>query len=102
MRSLLLILALLLAVGVVGSWVATGADMGWSKTEVAVMKVDPVTEIEFPDWQKRLVLGVDFLVFGMLISFVLALSAFLLPKFFRTKAAAIQSNTKPTTPTNEP
>lgn len=102
MRTVFLVIALLLAVVVIGAWVFTGADMGWSKTEVAVMKVDPVTEIEFPDWEKRLVLGVDFLVLGLIVSVVLALAAFILPNFFRTKAAAIQSNTKSTTPTNEP
>lgn len=42
-------------------WLFGGPNLGWTKTTVAVMKKDPVTEIEYQEWQKNFVPGVDFL-----------------------------------------
>lgn len=61
----LLVLAVLGLVAVGGAWVATGAHWGWTATQVKVMRVDPVTELEYPEWEKKLVLGVDFLGAGV-------------------------------------
>ncbi|MGE3311442.1 MAG: hypothetical protein AB7O66_15855, partial [Limisphaerales bacterium] len=38
-----------------------GPNLGWTKTSVAVSRVDPVTELEFVEWQKNFVPGLDFL-----------------------------------------
>jgi hypothetical protein len=61
MKKALKILALLIALGAVVTWVATGANRGWTKTEVAVKTLDPVTEIEGISYQKKFQPGVDFL-----------------------------------------
>ncbi|MGE4182456.1 MAG: hypothetical protein AB7J34_21730 [Limisphaerales bacterium] len=47
-------------VGVV-FWLFGGPNLGWTKTSVAVSRVDPVTELEFVEWQKNFVPGLDFL-----------------------------------------
>ena len=51
-----------LAVALVGTvfWFFGGPNLGWTKTRVPVAKLDPVTEIEFTEWEKRFVPGVDF------------------------------------------
>lgn len=64
--KILIVLGILLLVATPVIWGAKGASKGWSATQVLVMKIDPVTEMEIPDWQPRLVLGVDFLGAGVL------------------------------------
>ena len=61
MKRTLKILALLVALAAVVTWAATGANRGWTKTEVAVKTLDPVTEIEGISYQKKFQPGVDFL-----------------------------------------
>jgi len=80
MKRLLAILSIICALGVIGAWAATGADLGWSKTQVQVMEVDPVTELEFPVWRDQVVFGVDFLAAGLIGSFILGGIAFFIPK----------------------
>jgi hypothetical protein len=51
-------------------WGLKGASRGWSATRVMTIHIDPVTEMEFPKWENRLVLGIDFLgagIFGGLL-----------------------------------
>lgn len=52
-----------LGIALVGAvfWLFGGPHLGWTKTQVAVARKDPVTEIEFVEWQKNFVPGVDFL-----------------------------------------
>lgn len=61
MRRTLRLLALALAVIGVGSWAATGASPGWTKTSVPVRTLDEITGIEAITYQDRFVPGVDFL-----------------------------------------
>lgn len=42
-------------------WFFGGPNMGWTKTQTPLTKVDPVTEIEYVEWQANFVPGVDFL-----------------------------------------
>jgi len=79
MKNVLFILALLCALAVVGAWWATGADTGWTKTQVAVMEIDPVTGLEFPEWENRLILGIEFLVLGLIGSVVIGIIGVFLP-----------------------
>lgn len=82
MRTALIIriFALLLAIGVIAFWAASGADRGWTKTTVPVQKLDPITEIEFVEYEKRFVPGVDFLIAGIGASIFLFGTSFLFRK----------------------
>ena len=42
-------------------WFFGGPNLGWTKTQVPVVLKDPVTEIEYTEWRKNFVPGVDFL-----------------------------------------
>lgn len=65
MRRILRIIALLVVVGTLGIWVATGAHRGWTKTSVTVVEVEPVTGIENPVQKKQFVMGVELLAAGL-------------------------------------
>lgn len=65
MSRFLYILAVLTAIAVIATWVALGSNKGWTKTLIATSKTDPVTEIEFTEYQKAFVPGVDFLGAGL-------------------------------------
>lgn len=71
MKIGLRVLAAICAVCVVLVWVGMGANRGWTKTSTAIPKVDPVTEIEFVEYEEGFTPGVDFLVAGLIGSFVL-------------------------------
>jgi hypothetical protein len=47
-------------------WLATGAHTGWTKTRVTTMRIDPITELEYPEIEKKFVAGVDVLGAGTL------------------------------------
>jgi len=61
MRTALRLAAL--TVGLVGGvfWVFGGPHLGWTRTSVPETKQDPVTEIEYVEWRKTFVPGLDFL-----------------------------------------
>ncbi len=61
------LLALGLAVVGTAFWLFGGPNLGWTKNRVAVTKVDAVTELEFIEWQKSFVPGVDFLCGTLLL-----------------------------------
>jgi len=42
-------------------WFFGGPHLGWTKTSIEVWKVDPVTEIKFPEIRKKFIPGIDFL-----------------------------------------
>ena len=72
-------LALLVTLGGLGVWFATGAHRGWSQTLVPTMVVDEVTGLEAPVYEERFVAGVDFLGAALLGAGALAGSSL----FFR-------------------
>jgi hypothetical protein len=80
-KQMLRIVAAMLVVAAFGSWLATGANRGWTKTSVPVKRTDEVTGIAVDDYQKRFVPGIDFLGAALLGSGILAGASFL----FRTK-----------------
>jgi hypothetical protein len=61
MKKILQLLAVfvLLAAGI--TWLATGANRGWTKTSVMVKMMDPVTGIDGISYEKKFLPGVDFL-----------------------------------------
>lgn len=61
MKRTLQILALLVVLAAGATWLATGANRGWTKTSVAVKTLDEVTGIEGITYQKKFLPGVDFL-----------------------------------------
>ena len=61
MKKTLQILALLVVLGAAGTWLATGANRGWTKTSVPVKTLDEVTGIEGITYQEKFLPGVDFL-----------------------------------------
>lgn len=83
MKIGLRLLALIFALCVILAWYGLGANRGWTKTALAIKKVDPVTEIEFTEYQKGFLPGVDFVAVGLIGSFVI-FSISLLP-FSKTK-----------------
>ena len=66
MTRTLLVLTIVIDLAVIGIWLALGAHLGWSMTQVPVKKIDPVTEIEFTEYDHRFVPGVDFLAAGLI------------------------------------
>jgi len=58
-------MAVVLPVGTLAIWLYTGANRGWTKTSVAVEKIDDVTGLEYREYEKRFVPGVDFLAAGL-------------------------------------
>ena len=87
MRKILQLLALLIVLGAAVTWVATGANRGWTKTSVPVKTLDQVTGIEGITYQKKFLPGVDFLGAAFGGAVLLAGASFL----FRKK----QSNQQP-------
>ena len=83
MRTKLRVTALLLALVICAVWFFGGPNFGWTKTSVAVVRRDPVTELEVNDYVNRFVPGVDFLAAGLAASAALAAVSF----FFREKIA---------------
>lgn len=60
MRTALRFAALgILVVGLV-FWLFGGPNLGWTKTQVPVTRVDAVTEVEYVEWQSNFFPGVDF------------------------------------------
>jgi hypothetical protein len=61
MKRTIRILALLIALGGLGYWLAAGANTGWTKNRVEKRTVDEVTGIESVTFEDRFVPGIDFL-----------------------------------------
>ncbi len=61
MKRALIRLAVLVVLASVVTWVATGANRGWTKTSQTIKTLDPVTGIEGITYQPKFSPGVDFL-----------------------------------------
>ena len=72
MKKALQALAVLVGVGAMATWLATGAHGGWTRTSVAKIVVDEVTGIESPTYERTFVAGVDFLA-EELLNLILAI-----------------------------
>ena len=58
---ILRILALVLILAPTVFWIHTGGHVGFSKDRVEIPQVDPITQIEYVDYEERFVMGVEFL-----------------------------------------
>jgi hypothetical protein len=85
MKRFFYILAVVSALAIIGTWVALGSNTGWTKTKVATVQVDPVTEIEFTEYREGFVPGIDFLGAGLVGSVVIFGVGFLLSKLTTKK-----------------
>ena len=72
MKKALQVIAIVMALGFVGSWAALGANRGWTKTSREVRKLDEVTGIEGITNVSTFLPGVDFLCAGLLAASGLA------------------------------
>jgi len=77
MSNILRIIALVLALAAAGTWLATGANRGWTKTSVPVKTVDEITGIEAVNYERRFVPGLEFLGAALLGASLLAGASFL-------------------------
>ena len=60
-RLILRILALVLILASTAFWVSTGSHIGFSKDRVEIPQLDPITQIEYVDYEERFVMGVELL-----------------------------------------
>ena len=81
MKNSLRLLALVVALVAAGTWLATGANRGWTKTSVEKKTLDEVTGLEAIAYEKKFVPGLDFLGSALLGAGVIAGVSFL----FRNK-----------------
>ena len=72
MRRALHIFAAFLVLAAAACWLASGANLGWTKTAVPITIVDEVTSLEHIEWQKKFVPGIDFLAATLVAAGVLA------------------------------
>ena len=61
MKRILQLLAVLVLLAAGATWLATGANCGWTKTSVPVKTLDPVTGIDGISYKPKFLPGVDFL-----------------------------------------
>jgi hypothetical protein len=73
------ILAVIVALGFVGTWLSLGANTGWTKTSVPVTMIDEITDIESQTWEDKFVPGLEFLGAGLFVAIVVGGASF----FFR-------------------
>jgi len=77
MKNTFRILAITMVVTAAVTWLATGANRGWTKTSVATKTTDVVTGIDGFTYEKRFVAGLDFLGAAWLGASLLAGVSFL-------------------------
>jgi len=76
-RRVLQLAAMIVAVGALVLWLATGANRGWTKTSKEVRTMDEIVGIEKITYEKKFMPGVDFLFGAWVGGAVLACSALL-------------------------
>lgn len=64
-RIILRIAGALIALAFFSYWAAAGFNTGWTKDQVAIKKIDEVTGIEFVEYKKHFVPGLEFLIAGV-------------------------------------
>ena len=80
MKRIFRIVAVLVALGGLGFWLAAGTNTGWTKNRVAKRTIDEVTGIEAVTFENRFLPGVDFLGAVALGAAALVAVSFLIKK----------------------
>ena len=65
MRTKVRLLGLFVGLVALVLWFFGGPNLGWTKTRVAIEKIDEVTDQRYVTWEKRFLPGVDFLGAGL-------------------------------------
>lgn len=60
MKSVLLLAGLLVMIAGCSWWALNGAHTGWTKTSVAIEKIDEITEIPYVVYEDQFVPGIEF------------------------------------------
>jgi hypothetical protein len=60
MKSVPILAGLLVMFAGCSWWALNGANTGWTKTSVAIEKIDEITEIPYVEYEKRFVPGIEF------------------------------------------
>lgn len=85
------ILAAALAVATLGFWFAKGANVGWTKDRIEVIKsIDPVTGIAEREWQDKYMPGLNVLGGGLAIAGALFVGSLFIRK--QTKQQQTQNS----------
>jgi hypothetical protein len=87
MKRILQLMAVLVLLAAGATWLATGANRGWTKTSVVVKTLDPVTGIEGITYRKKFLPGLDFLGGSALVAGLLGGTSL----FFRKKNQPTQN-----------
>jgi hypothetical protein len=87
MKRILQLMAVLVLLVAGATWLAKGANRGWTKTSVVVKTLDPVTDIEGITYQKKFLPGLDFLGGSALVAGLLGGTSL----FFRKKNQSTQN-----------
>jgi hypothetical protein len=59
-------------------WALGGFHKGWTKTSVAVAKTDEITGIEYQEYEKKFIPGVEFPLGGVALTVLFAASSLLI------------------------
>ena len=81
-RLIIRVLALILIFVSTLFWISTGSHTGFSKDRIEIPQVDPITQIEYVDYEERFVFGVEYLA----LVYGLGVMSFGLTYAFRRKA----------------
>jgi hypothetical protein len=68
LSRLLRVLAVMCAIAAISCWILLGAHLGWTQTALPIKRVDPITAIEFTEYESGFIAGVDFLAGGLLVA----------------------------------
>lgn len=60
-RSILRLIAVVIIVSAVAFWISTGSHTGFSKNRVEVPMLDPITQIEYIEYEDKFIMGVEYL-----------------------------------------
>lgn len=85
MRRVIQVLAGVVAVGAIATWLVTGANRGWTKTSEPKKTLDEITGIEGITYEKKFRPGVDLLGLAMLGAGALAVASLFTSRKYKQK-----------------
>lgn len=80
MKKTLRTLAVIIPILGISVWITQGPNLGWTKTQTEVQKVDDITGIEYSEYEDRITFGVELPVLSLGLGALLFGGSFLLKK----------------------